>query len=207
MLEASFNNEQTLDDQECINAIFESKISHEGWPWGLTKNHLTISKDKCLIVIRHEKLKFLKRKWAIDVCRGPVHIKYGVHSVDVLKRMMNCFGAAEENDEFCHKLNDLKKILQDDGLIFAKGEKEDLSSDHGKAYCSYLLIQTYLEDGIVLNRKKKYKKILETREHTATKGDVEEKSSKGNINIKKTGSNTDTNSSIDADKGNKTGDF
>ena len=150
-------------DLECINSIFETKISHGGWPWGLIKKHLTISKDKCLIVIGHEKFKFIKKRWAIDVCREPVHIKYGIHSIEVFKRKFNCLNRKEEEDEFCVKLNDLKRILQDDGLIFAKGEKEELTSDHGKVYCSYLLIQTYLQDGIVSNRRKNHhRKATET---------------------------------------------
>ena len=37
-------------------------------------------------------------------------------------------------------------------LFFAKGEKEDLLSDHGKLYCAYTLINEYLGAGEILSR-------------------------------------------------------
>ena len=160
-------------DKDCIDSIFKTEITHKGWPFGLTENRLIISKDKCVIVIDHEKLKFLKKKWTIDVCRGPVHIKTGINSHNVLKKDQECFHPEIEN-EFCQELKQTQKILQDDGLIFANGEKEDISSDHGQVYCSYLLLQTYLQDGMVLNRKESYENLLKGRAFSPQK-EVSEK--------------------------------
>ena len=149
-------------DKECIDAIFKTNITHKAWPFGLTENKLSINKDKCVIVIDHEKLKFIKKKWTVDVCRGPVHIKTGLNSHKVLKKDQECFHPESEN-VFCQGLKQIQKILQDDGLIFATGEKEDITSDHGRVYCSYLLLQTYLQDGLVLNRNESYENLLKGR--------------------------------------------
>ncbi|MCY4524384.1 MAG: hypothetical protein OXB84_06570 [Halobacteriovoraceae bacterium] len=152
-------NSHAIEDKECIDSIFTTEINHKAWPFGLTENKLHISKDKCQIVINHEKLKFIKKRWAIDVCRGPVHIKSGRNSEDVIKKEQECFDPQTTN-EFCQELALIRKIMQDDGLIYANGEKEDMESDHGRVYCSYRLLQVYLEDGVVLNRNKDYENIL-----------------------------------------------
>lgn len=149
-------------DKECIDSIFKTEISHKAWPFGLSETRLNISKDKCVIVVDHVKLKFIKKKWTVDVCRGPVHIKTGINAHNVLKKDQECFHPESEN-EFCQGLKQIQKILQDDGLIFASGEKEDITSDHGRVYCSYLLLQTYLQDGLVLNRNESYENLLSGR--------------------------------------------
>ena len=83
-----------------------------------------------------EKLKFIKKKWEVDVCREPIHIKYGAGTVDILKRKNRCPELGKT--DFCESFVEMKEALLDDGLIFAKGEREDISSDHGRIYCSYL---------------------------------------------------------------------
>lgn len=135
---------------ECLDASYESTISHKGFPFGLTKNILTIVKDRCVITIHHEKLKFIKDQWVIDVCREPVHMKKGVGAVEVIKRDGLCVEGSKSS--YCGELARLKTLIQDDGLIFADGEKEDLSSDHGKVYCAFSVIGRYLQQGIVLSR-------------------------------------------------------
>jgi len=135
---------------ECLDASYETTISHKGFPFGLTQNKLTTSKDKCVITIHHEKLKFIKDQWVIDVCREPVHMKKGAGAVEVIKRDGLCVEGSKST--YCGELNRLKVLIQDDGLIFAEGEKEDLSSDHGKVYCAFSVLQRYLDQGIVLSR-------------------------------------------------------
>ena len=94
----------------------------------------------------------MKKKWKIDVCRGPVHIKSGATSVEVQKRPENgCLDKNSKND-FCQSYTELMDRIQDDGLIFAEGEKEVLETARGKVFCSYLLLKSYLGDAKVLSR-------------------------------------------------------
>lgn len=137
-------------EAECLDANYETTISHKGFPFGLTQNKLEVTKERCVITIGHEKMKFIKDKWVIDVCREPVHMKKGVGAVEVIKREGICVAGGK--DVFCGEYDRLKALIQDDGLIFAEGEKEDLGSDHGKVYCAFSLLQRYLAQGIVLSR-------------------------------------------------------
>lgn len=143
----SFSFAFTLED--CLNANYSTEIKHKVKPFGLVENKLAISKSNCVIEVSHEKMKVFKSRWQIDVCREPVHIKEGLKAFEVLKRTQACQG---HKDEFCSSLKKLSSVIQDDGLIFAEGEKEELRSDHGKIYCSYQLIQRYLGNGLVLSR-------------------------------------------------------
>lgn len=143
-----------IDDMACLKGNFQATVSHEGFPFGMTKNILDLSKSNCEITVKHEKLKFIKNKWLIDVCRAPVHIKAGSTSgIEVLKKERECStDSKSKNNEFCQALVQMEKIIQDDGLIFAKGEKENLSSEHGKIYCTYVLLRAYLRHDRVLSR-------------------------------------------------------
>lgn len=116
----------------------------------MAKNNLTISKSKCIITVEHEKLKFLKNRWQIDVCREPVHIKYGVKGIEVLKKQGSC--PNKNSADFCEAVDKIQAVIQDDGLIFAFGEKEDLKTDHGKVYCAYQLLGGYLNDNRIYSR-------------------------------------------------------
>lgn len=138
-----------FSDNDCIQSNFTSEIIHKADIFGLLERKLVISKDGCQIDISHEKFKYLKKSWTIDICRGPVHLKKTLGSVDVIKRIEMC---DKSRDEFCKEYQTLKKIIQDDGLIFAQGEKENLSSDHGRVYCSFLVLNAYLNDGVVFNK-------------------------------------------------------
>ncbi len=147
----------TFLDDECISSDFKATVSHKGAPFGLFDTILVITKKECVLSIEHKKMKMMKKRWLIDVCREPVHIKYGTGAVDVLKKDRVC-GKGE--DEFCDALEDLMQVVQDDGLIFASGEKEVLSTDHGMIYCSYLLLKGYLQREIIFSRYQKYQNIL-----------------------------------------------
>ena len=136
-----------FDSSMCLNSSFESKVSHAGFPFGLTENTLHVRKIKCLIEINFYELFYWQTRWIIDVCREPIHIKLGKRSTSVIRRHQTC---PHKDDAFCEEFSKLKHIIQDSGLIFAKGEKGRLSDDHGKIYCSYLLLEKYLRKGDVL---------------------------------------------------------
>lgn len=147
-----------FNDMDCLNSSYEAKVTHKGQPFGLTKNILDIKKEECVLTIAHEKYKFIKKKWNVDVCREPVHIKKGVGAVEVIKRQGDCPEGATAG--FCGELHSIRSIIQDDGLIFAEGEKEDIGTDHGRVYCAYLLINAYLGRGLVFNRNQQYDGVL-----------------------------------------------
>lgn len=143
--------------RECLEANFETKVSHKGRPFGLADNILNIKKENCLIQMGHEKMRFLKQHWEIDVCRGPIHIKSGTGAVDVARRSGKC---SRTNDSaFCQELRELESVLQNDGLIFAAGAKEKLADPHGMVYCTYLILRKYLRDGAILSSKESSAKI------------------------------------------------
>ena len=147
-----------LEDNECLKSSYEVEVIHKGQPFGLLPVKLSISKKGCILNISHEKMRFFKKNWEVDVCREPVHIKNGRGAVEVLKKMGSC--DASENTSFCNEQKELFKIIQDDGLIFAPGEKENLATDHGRVYCSYLLVKKYLKDSLVFNRGQDYSGAL-----------------------------------------------
>ncbi|MCY4643623.1 MAG: hypothetical protein OXB88_03305, partial [Bacteriovoracales bacterium] len=112
---------------------------------------LRLQKKRCVLTIEHHKWKFYHRRWIVDVCREPVHIKKGVRFIDVVKKESKC----PDGTSFCKELSQVEGILANDGLIFADGEKDNLAVDHGKVYWSYLLVEKYLRDGVVLRRSQK----------------------------------------------------
>ena len=146
---ASFKN---FNKQNCLNTNFDINISHPAYPLGLTQNIIQVKKDNCEILVSHEKLKFIRKNWLIDVCRHPIHIKKKGRSIGIVKRTAPCNKNNIKKDNFCTEYFSIKERLQDDGLIFAKGEKENLSTEHGKVYCAYKLLESYLANGNVLSR-------------------------------------------------------
>lgn len=145
-----------FSDKNCLKGYFLSTISHNIKPFGIFQNILIVKKNECNITILHERYKYLKDKWHIDICRMPVHIKYGQKAVEVFKKINACTDVEHSSiDGFCEQYKKLIGIFQDDGLIFAPGNKEDLFSDHGKLYCGFLLLQGYLKEGIVYNSESK----------------------------------------------------
>ena len=133
----------------CLDEDFKVTLSHKAFPLGLFSRDLTIAKKRCEMKIQYVSYYFIKKSWKVDVCRGPVHIKEGIYSVEVLKRKGRCLG---ESSPYCQAFQKIKKMIQDDGLIFAKGEKEDIFSEHGRVYCAYALINKYLAGGEILSR-------------------------------------------------------
>ena len=148
-LAASFKN---FSKQNCIETNFDVSISHPAYPMGLTHNIIRVKKDSCEILVSHEKWKFFKNNWLIDVCRIPIHIKKKSRSIDIVKKTVPCNKNSISKDDFCSEYLSIKRKIQDDGLIFAKGEKENLNTEHGKVYCAYALLESYLGKGNILSR-------------------------------------------------------
>lgn len=153
-------------DNECLDASFSTTVIHKAFPFGLSKEALTIKKENCVIDIGLERFKFLKNSWQIDVCREPIHIKEeGASGPEVLKKVGVC--DKQKGSEFCSAWKKIQTVVQDDGLIFAKGEKEDLRSEHGRVYCSYLLLKRYLDDEKVMSRHQTYSNMLFPKDNEA----------------------------------------
>lgn len=161
------NAHAIFSDNECLMANLDSKVIHKGKPWGLGQNILKIHKTDCLIVIESERMKVLREKWVIDVCREPVHIKTGTEGVEVIKREKACVAGDRKPHKFCKTVQELDSLIQDDGLIFAEGHRETLATEHGKVFCSYLLSMAYLRDGLVFNRDTQYQDVLIKRDSSA----------------------------------------
>lgn len=156
----TMNNAWSFEDKACIKSDFETQVKHKIGPFGLLEVILSIHKQKCVFKIEHK--KFYSQNYEVDVCRTPIHIKKGAGGVDVIKRL-DCNDIKNTSD-YCENLRMLENILQDDGLIFANGEKEVLVSDHGKVYCTFSLIQKYLRDGDVLSQYDEEEKVQGTFE-------------------------------------------
>lgn len=137
----------SFSGNECFNAQYDVEVIHKSFPFGLLTKSLSISKKNCEFEISHNEYKYRNRKWLIDVCREPVHIKVDTGSVEVIRKISDCNNVT---DEFCKEYQTVKRLIQDDGLIFAEGLKNDLATDHGKTYCSYVLLNEYLDKSIVM---------------------------------------------------------
>jgi hypothetical protein len=140
-----------MASEACLTSQYDTVVSHKGQPFGLTETKLSISKKGCVIDIGHEKLRFIKKNWLVDVCRSPVHIKTGAGAVTVLRRVMDCQLEEASLDPFCMEVESMKRMMEDDGLIFAEGDKDNLADPHGKVTCAVNLIQQYLHHGRVLS--------------------------------------------------------
>ncbi len=162
-------------DNECLNSSFDVEIQRKGSLFGLLPNKFIVEKDKCTISIQQVKWKYLKSKWIVDVCREPIHIKKEkMNGVDVFKRKVPC-DLSIEDDIFCEEMVVVNEVFQDEGLIFAEGEKEVLRSDHGKIYCAFLLFSSYLKKGIVFSRRKLYENVLTPQTNVGTEIETPEK--------------------------------
>jgi hypothetical protein len=144
---------ERFSSKECLERVFQTKIGFKGPFFGLFNHELVVSKKHCLVTIKHK--KYLSKEWMVDVCREPVHIKVtSVTGVDVAKKEFACIKPDKSRDtsDFCAQYFELMEIIQDDGLIFAEGDRDNISTPHGKTYCSYLLLQRYLNDSMSFSR-------------------------------------------------------
>lgn len=139
--------------KSCLDASYKMKMTQKGPLFGLLKQEFIIDKKNCIIHISHK--KYLPKEWIVDVCREPVHIKVtSATGVDVAKKEAECLKKDQSRDtsDFCSQYFTMMDVIQDDGLIFAEGDRDNLSSAHGKTYCSYLLLKKYLNDSMVFSR-------------------------------------------------------
>jgi hypothetical protein len=139
--------------QSCLDSVYKMKMVQRGPLFGLLKQEFVINKKNCLIHITHQ--KYLPREWFVDICREPVHIKVtSATGVDVAKKEASCqyVDKTRDTSDFCSQYYGLMDVIQDDGLIFAEGDRDNLASDHGKTYCTYLLLKKYLNESVVFSR-------------------------------------------------------
>ncbi len=139
--------------KSCLDANFKMTMTQKGPLFGLLNHELIIDKKNCIVHITHK--KYLPKEWFIDVCREPVHIKAtSATGVDVAKKEVECLKKDHSRDtsDFCSQYFALMDVIQDDGLIFAEGDRDNLNSDHGKTFCSYLLLKKYLNESFVFSR-------------------------------------------------------
>jgi hypothetical protein len=150
----SFAHAQTrFSPKSCLDASYKMKMTQKGPLFGLLTHEFVIYKKGCIIHFSYK--KYLPKEWIVDVCREPVHIKVtSATGVDVAKKEAECINKDKSKDtsDFCSQYFDLMDVIQDDGLIFAEGDRDHLTTDHGKTYCSYLLLKKYLNDSVVFSR-------------------------------------------------------
>ncbi|HXH29754.1 MAG TPA: hypothetical protein VNJ01_02965 [Bacteriovoracaceae bacterium] len=147
------NDQSRFSSKSCLDASYKMKMTQKGPLFGLLKQEFIVDKNNCIVHVIHK--KYLPKEWIVDVCREPVHIKVtSATGVDVAKKEAECFNQDKTKDtsDFCSQYFDLLDVIQDDGLIFAEGDRDDLSSNHGKTYCSYLLVRKYLNESVVFSR-------------------------------------------------------
>lgn len=139
--------------KSCLDATYKMKMFQKGPLFGLLKQEFIIDKKGCLVHITHK--KYLPKEWIIDVCREPVHVKVtSATGVDVAKKDGECIGQdkTKNTSDFCSQYFDLMDVIQDDGLIFAEGDRDNLGSNHGQVFCSYLLLRKYLNESVIFSR-------------------------------------------------------
>lgn len=142
-----------FSSKSCLDSTYKMKMVQKGPLFGLLKQEFVINKKDCIVHITHQ--KYMPKEWIVDVCREPVHIKVtSATGVDVAKKESDCFHVDKTKDtsDFCSQYFDMMDVIQDDGLIFAEGDRDNLSSDHGKTYCSYLLLKKYLIESVIFSR-------------------------------------------------------
>jgi hypothetical protein len=150
ILFTSFNADSSqFTSQNCLESSFKTSVQNKGQFFGLIKNNLDVSKDKCKLSIKFKGI--LETVWDVDVCREPIHMKVtSKGSQSVYKRTEKC--SEDNKSDFCYFRNELILNLQDQGLIFAKGEREKIEDSHGKIYCTYLLLSKYLDEGLLFSQ-------------------------------------------------------
>ena len=153
LLIGSASAQTRFSSKSCLDSSYKMKMVQKGPLFGLLKQEFFIEKKNCIIHITHK--KYLPKEWIVDVCREPVHIKVtSATGVDVAKKEAECTKKDNSRDtsDFCSQYFTMLDVIQDDGLIFAEGDRDNLNSAHGRTYCSYLLLKKYLNDSVVFSR-------------------------------------------------------
>ena len=170
----------SFDGTACLQQSFESSVSHKTFPFGLLSKSISVNKQGCQLEIGFKRYKFLDDLWKVDVCRMPVHIKKGASSVEVIRKEQPC---SQSNGEFCTEWRDLKRYIQDNGLIFAEGSKESLSDDHGRFHCAYQLLEAHLERDVIFSRSKTYQSLESLNGKVEEESSQQRNSAKGNAPV------------------------
>lgn len=142
-----------FSSKSCLDSSYKMTMVQKGPLFGLLKQEFVIDKKGCIVHITHK--KYLPKEWFVDVCREPVHIKVtSATGVDVAKKESECINVDKSKDtsDFCAQYFNMMDVIQDDGLIFAEGDRDNLASAHGKTYCSYLLLKKYLNESVIFSR-------------------------------------------------------
>lgn len=159
---SSAQAQSRFSPKACLDSNYKMRMIQTGPLFGLLKHEFIINKKECNLTITYR--RYFPREWKIDVCREPVHIKVtSATGVDVAKKTNECINNDKSRDtgDFCGQYFDLIDVLQDEGLIFAEGDRDNLSSDHGKTYCTYLLLRRYLLDSVIFSRYTEVPQIFE----------------------------------------------
>lgn len=161
-ISSAFAQQTRFSPKSCLDSSYNMKMVQKGPLFGLLKQEFIIDKKNCIVHITHK--KYLPKEWFVDVCREPVHIKVtSATGVDVAKKENNCLNVDKTKDtsDFCSQYFDMMDVIQDDGLIFAEGDRDNLASNHGKTYCTYLLMKKYLNESVVFSRYTEVPDIFE----------------------------------------------
>lgn len=149
----------SFEDSQCLKGDFETSVNKAIDPFGYFYKTLNVKKENCNVTIEIIKAKYLNSKWQIDICREPIHIKFGKNLQNVVRKNQN--GCDNNKNEYCQTYREIKEILENNGLIYGEGIRENLSSQHGMIYCSYLLINQYLNNNIIFSYEKPLEIILD----------------------------------------------
>lgn len=169
-----------VSSKDCVKSDFQTAVTHEGKFFGLIKNDLAIVKKQCQINITYKKI--LETEWEVDICREPIHMKVtSKASQSVYKRKGTC--DAKESD-YCHYLEDLITIIQDHGLIFAEGDREDFSSSHGQTYCTYMLLKRYLVEGRLFSKYDDNVRVFDSTSNQTSRPVLKKSVPKASVSVK-----------------------
>lgn len=153
----TINSVLAFTGTECFQSSFDVSVSHKSSPFGLLNKTLTISKKECEIEVSHNEYKYHNRSWIVDICRDPVHIKSTTTSIDVYRKDGECH---KTSNDFCDEYKTIRKIIEDDGLIFAEGAKNNLNDPHGRVFCASLLLNSYMKENGIFNRNGNYDSLM-----------------------------------------------
>jgi len=159
---------ERFSSKACLDGNFKTKIAHKGPLFGLLPHELVVEKKNCLIKVSYR--RYLPKEWIVDVCREPVHIKVSAATgTDVAKKIEECVkpDKSRNTSDFCGQYFDLVDVIQDDGLIFAEGDRDSLSTPHGRTYCTYLLLERYLTDNVLYSRYTDVPSVFDKPGHAA----------------------------------------
>lgn len=134
--------------KECLDARYNLEVKNDTNYFGLVQTKLNLVKEQCNIKVNYKKIVDVNFK--IDICRQPIHMKVTKwKNESVSKRNGEC--SKGHKTDYCQYMHELGAILNDFGLIYASGSRENLKEDHGKVYCVSELLKKYLAEGYLFS--------------------------------------------------------